>query len=159
MPVLKRQRFYDDVSMVLAASACIDGQTHLPSSAATYNEIAVLNTKRQECMTSSKVSFERIPGMMIRRIARKRCQKTASTWTRAGLFPSPFEGFLDLRDDEEDGLSEPESARAVETRTKIVNPRLRQRWMSGRCCEYNAVKDDDDENCSVEIAGAILNDQ
>jgi len=134
---------------------CIDQETHLPSSAATYNEIAVLNIKRLVCIASSKDSFERMPGMMIRRIARKRCQKTASTWTRAGLFPSSFEGFLNLRDDEEDGLPEPETPRAVEAKMKIVNETLRQRWMSGRCWEYNAARDDD-ERCSVEIAGAIL---
>ena len=91
-------------------------------------------------------------------MARKRCQKTASTWTRAGLFPSSFEGFLDLRDDEEEDLPEPEIPRAVEARMKIVKEMLRQRWMSGRCCEYRAARDDEEEeNRSVEIAGAILN--
>jgi hypothetical protein len=132
--------------------------THFPSSAATYNEIAVLNIKRLECITSSKASFERMPGMMMRRIARNRCQKTASTWTRAGLLPSSFESFLDLRDDAEDGLPEPETPRAVEARMKTVKETLRQRWMSGRCCEYSAASedDDDDKKCSLETAGAIL---
>jgi len=91
----------------------------------------------------------------MRRIARNRCQKTASTWTRAGLFASSFEDFLDLRDDEEEDLPEPETPRAVEARMKIVNEILRQRWMSGRCCEYSAASDDDDER-SLETAGAIL---
>jgi len=91
----------------------------------------------------------------MRRIARNRCQKTASTWTRAGLFPSSFEDFLDLRGDEEDGFPEPETPRAVEARMKIVKETLRQRWMSGLCCEYRAANDDE-EKCSLETAGAIL---
>ena len=92
-------------------------------------------------------------------MARKRCQKTASTWTRAGLFPSSFEGFLDLRDDEEEDLPEPEIPRAVEARMKIVKEMLRQRWMSGRCCEYRAAREEEEEEekSSVETAGAILN--
>jgi len=60
-----------------------------------------------------------------------------------------------LRDDEEDGLPEPETLRAVEARMKIVNETLRQRWMSGRCCEYSVASDDDDER-SLETTGAIL---
>jgi hypothetical protein len=91
----------------------------------------------------------------MRRIARSRCQKTASTWTRADLFPSSFEDFLDLRDDEEDDLPEPEMPRTVEARMKIVNEMLRQRCMSGRCCEYSAASDNGDER-SFETAGAIL---
>jgi hypothetical protein len=91
----------------------------------------------------------------MRRIVRNRCQKTASTWTRTGLFPSSFDAFLGLRDDEDD-LPEPETPRAVVARMKIVNERLRQRWMSGRCCEYSAASDDDGDKRSVETAGAIL---
>lgn len=129
--------------------------THLPSSAATYNEIAVLNIKRLVCIASSRASFERMPGKMIRRIARNRCQKTVSTWTRPCLLRSSFEDFFDLRDDEEDELFEPEIARAVDARMKIVNEILRQRWTSGRCCKYSAASDDDER--SLETAGAILN--
>jgi hypothetical protein len=63
-----------------------------------------------------------------------------------------------LREEEEDDLPEPETPRAVVARMKIVNERLRQRWMSGRCCEYRTAREED-EKCSFETAGAILNPQ
>lgn len=49
-------------------SLAVAPSTYFPSSAATYKDIIVLNTRRLECMNSNRASFERMLGITIRRI-------------------------------------------------------------------------------------------
>lgn len=63
------RQFY---TRVIDATVCTKPTTYLPSSAATYREIAVLKTRRLECIKSRRASLERMPGMTIRKIRARR---------------------------------------------------------------------------------------